>query len=194
MRKDFYIFRHGETDLNRQKRWQGSGMDYDLNEAGVRQAEDLWVKLQDKKLEAVFSSPLVRAKHTADVVAGKLEIPVLVRDNLKECFYGDAEGVLVSELAVKYPEILNNWYRPEEKYLNIRFPGGEGKKEARDRVLHELEKLTAEPYRVMGVAIHGGTMGQLLNYFNVPYETIPNCAAFHLVFEDGVFSAAGSLF
>ena len=48
MRKDFYVFRHGETDLNRQKRWQGSGMDYDLNQNGRAQAEYLAEKLAGK--------------------------------------------------------------------------------------------------------------------------------------------------
>ena len=68
MRKDFYVFRHGETELNRQKRWQGSGTDCDLNAAGVRQAEELLEKFRGKKLEVIFSSPLIRARHTAEVV------------------------------------------------------------------------------------------------------------------------------
>ena len=58
MRKDFYVFRHGETDLNKQKRWQGSGEDYDLNATGVAQAELAVNKLKEKKLEVIFSSPL----------------------------------------------------------------------------------------------------------------------------------------
>ena len=41
MRKDFYIFRHGETDYNKEKRWQGSGIDAELNENGKKQAEKL---------------------------------------------------------------------------------------------------------------------------------------------------------
>lgn len=155
MRKDFYVFRHGETELNRQKRWQGSGTDCDLNAAGVRQAEELLEKFRGKKLEVIFSSPLIRARHTAEVVAGGLGLPVIVRENLRECFYGEAEGQPIADLAESCPEILNNWYNPAEKYLDIRFPGGESKKEARDRVLKELDALAAEPYQVAGAAIHG---------------------------------------
>ena len=194
MRKDFYIFRHGETELNRQRRWQGSGMDYDLTTTGVAQAQQLLLKLQDKKLEAIFSSPLIRAKHTADVVAQALQIPVIVRENLKECFYGVAEGQLTIDLADRYPEILSHWASLAPEYDDISFPQGESKKTARGRVLAELQKLTAEKYNVMGVAIHGGTMSQLLNYFNVAYDAIPNCAAFHLVFEDGRWFAVGGIF
>lgn len=194
MRKDFYLFRHGETELNRQKRWQGSGMDYDLNEVGVRQAEGLLAKLQDRKLEIIFSSPLIRARHTAEVVAGSLGLPVIVRENLRECCYGEAEGQTVADLEKRFPEILNNWCNPDEKYLDICFPGGESKKKARDRVLKELDTLAVEPYQVVAVAIHGGTMGQLLNYYHVPYDKIPNCAALHLVYENGHWSAESGIF
>ena len=69
MRKEFYVFRHGETELNRQKRWQGSGMDYELNESGRQQAEELAQKLAGKGLEIIFSSPLKRALQTAETVA-----------------------------------------------------------------------------------------------------------------------------
>lgn len=194
MRQNFYIFRHGETDLNKQKRWQGSGMNYDLNETGVKQAAELLEKLRDKNLAVIFSSPLIRAKHTAEVTAQALGLPMIVRDDLRECFYGDAEGQLIADLAVKYPDVFDNWYHPDEKYLDMRFPCGESKREARDRVLAELDKLTVEPYDHIGIAIHGGTMGQLLNYFKVPYDKIPNCAAFKVVYENGKWFAEGGLF
>ena len=126
MRKDFYVFRHGETELNKQKRWQGSGMDYDLNENGIKQAQSLIEKLKDKGLEKIFSSPLIRAKHTADVVAKSLNIPVEICNDLRECFYGDAEGQLITDLQKNVPEIVNNWNNPQ--YFDIRFPNGESKK------------------------------------------------------------------
>lgn len=194
MRKDFYIFRHGETELNRQKRWQGSGMNYDLNENGIAQAIDLLDKLRDKKLDIIFSSPLIRAKHTADTVAKGLNISVIEKDDLRECFYGKAEGQLITDLEKNASEILNNWYHPDEKYLDIRFSDGESKREARDRVLKVLKDLTLEEYTTIGIAIHGGTMGQLLNYFEIPYDTIPNCGAFHVIYENGSWSGAGKIF
>ena len=71
MRKDFYIFRHGETDYNAQKRWQGQGIDIDLNKTGLKQAEDLAEKMQHLGLEIIYSSPLKRARQTAEFVAKK---------------------------------------------------------------------------------------------------------------------------
>lgn len=194
MRKDFYIFRHGETDLNLQKRWQGSGMNFDLNETGIKQAQELSEKLEDKNIEFIFSSPLVRAKHTAEIAAEKIKVPVKVIKDLRECYYGDAEGKLISDLTEKFPDILNNWYNPDERFADIRFPNGESKREARDRVLQVMSTLIKEPYDMMGVAIHGGTMGQLLNYYKVAYDKIPNCAVFHLVYADGRWFAEGGIF
>ena len=90
---DFYIFRHGETDINKQKRWQGSGTDVDLNETGRVQAACLFDKLKDKKLEIIYSSPLIRAYHTAQIAAKPLGIEVVKFPDLRECHYGVAEGI-----------------------------------------------------------------------------------------------------
>lgn len=192
MRKDFYVFRHGETELNKQKRWQGSGMDYDLNENGIKQAQGLIEKLKDKGLEKIFSSPLIRAKHTADVVAKSLNIPVEVRNDLRECFYGDAEGQLIADLQKNVPEIVNNWNNPQ--YFDIRFPNGESKKEALIRVLAEIKNLTSQNFSTMGIAIHGGTMGAMLNYLNYDFEKLANCAAFHLIYENDNWKIEGHIF
>lgn len=192
MRKDFYVFRHGETELNKQKRWQGSGMDYDLNENGVKQAQGLIEKLKDKGLEKIYSSPLIRAKHTAEVVAKALNIPVEIRNDLRECFYGDAEGLLIADLQKNVPEIVNNWNNPQ--YFNIRFENGESKKEALDRVLAELVKITSEDFKTAGIAIHGGTMGAMLNYLKYDFDKLQNCAAFHLVYDDGNWVIEGNVF
>lgn len=182
MQKDFYVFRHGETDLNKEKRWQGSGMDYDLNETGVAQAEIAVEKFQNKGIEIIFSSPLKRAKHTAEIIGQALDVSVEVENDLRECFYGDAEGRLITDLQRDVPEIVNNWSHPG--YWGIRFPNGESKREALDRVLAALDKLKNLEYKTMGIAIHGGTMAALLNYFDVKFDKIPNCGTFHLVYDD----------
>ena len=192
MRKEFYVFRHGATDLNKRQCWQGSGMDYDLNEEGLTQASLLAQKLQGLKIEAVFSSPLKRALHTAEIVAGVLGVPVFVRQDLRECFYGAAEGQLIVDLKKNVPEIVNNWAHPD--FWDIRFAGGESKKEALERVLKVFDDLRQEDHAVMGIAIHGGTMGALLNYWGYDFTSIPNCAAFLLLYENGQWRMGSDLF
>lgn len=191
-RKDFYVFRHGETDLNKMKRWQGSGMDFDLNANGISQAQKLVEKLRDKDLEIIYSSPLKRALHTAEVVGNALHIPVVMKEDLRECFYGEAEGQLIADLQRNVPEVVNNWSNPD--FWDIRFPQGESKKEALTRVLNVLSKLTFEDFKVAGIAIHGGTMSALLNYWNFEFDKLLNCAAFHLVFEDENWRIEGNIF
>ena len=163
-----------------------------MNATGVAQAELAVNKLKEKKLEVIFSSPLKRALHTAEIVGKAVGAEVRVENDLRECFYGDAEGKLIADLEREYPDILNNWYNPQ--YLDIRFPGGESKAEALNRVLARLDKLKNEPYGTMGVAIHGGTMGALLGHFKVSFAKIPNCAAFHLVYDAAGWRVEGGLF
>lgn len=188
MRKDFYVFRHGETDLNKMNCWQGSGIDYDLNETGVFQGERLARKLKDKNLQVIFSSPLKRAKHTADIVGGYLDIPIIVEKDLRECFYGDAEGRPIEEFA----SYVDDWKNPEK--MDASLPNGENKGEALQRVLNVIERLKDWPQQVMGVAIHRGTMFNLLNYYHFKFDDIPNCGVFHLVYEDGKWNVEGTLF
>ena len=69
MRKDFYIFRHGETEFNLQHRQQGSGIDMELTAKGQEQAIALAQKLARCNLDVIFSSPLKRAVQTAQTVA-----------------------------------------------------------------------------------------------------------------------------
>lgn len=192
MSKSFYIFRHGETELNRQKRWQGSGMDYDLTEKGIEQAQLLTEKLQGKNIEAIYSSPLIRARHTAEVVAAALNVPVIVKDDLRECFYGEAEGQLIADLQREVPQIVNNWSSP--RFMDLRFSGGESKQEALLRVLGVLEQSAEDEAAVIGIAIHGGTMASLLNHFGFSFDVIPNCAVFHLVYENGRGRVEGKIF
>lgn len=192
MRKDFYVFRHGETDLNKEGRWQGSGMDYELNETGLVQAQGLIDKLKNKGLEIIFSSPLKRAFQTAEVVGKVLNIPVTVKTDLRECFYGDAEGQFIADLQKQMPEIVNNWANPE--YFDIRFPNGESKKEALDRVLAALIELTSEDFNTAGIAIHGGTMAAMLNCLHYDFDKLANCAVFHLVYENGAWHIDGDVF
>ena len=90
------------------------------------------------------------------------------------------------------PEIVNNWNNPN--YFNIRFEGGESKKDALDRVLAELVKITSEDFNIAGVAIHGGTMGAMLNYLHYDFDKLANCAAFHLVYENGEWHIEGTVF
>lgn len=190
--KRFFVFRHGQTDLNREKRCQGSGMDVPLNETGLRQAEMLVEKLKDISLEIIYTSPLIRARQTAEALHCAYHVPVIEDEQLRECFYGEAEGQFIEELEKKYPEVYP--YLTVPGIWDIRFPGGESKRETLERVLGELYRIArTAPETVIGISIHGGTMAALLNYFEYSFTEIQNVAVIQLNFEEQ-FSVVGRLF
>ena len=77
---------------------------------------------------------------------------------------------------------------------DLRFPGGESRQEALERVLAVLRRLEGESFRTAGVAVHGGTMAAMLNHFGYKFDKIPNCAVFRLHFENGEGTVEGNLF
>ena len=92
MKKILYIFRHGETDSNAQKRMQG-WLNVPLNANGVAQAQALAQKLAGVKFDVVYSSPLSRALDTARVVVGNQQI--VLNGDLREWNMGDFCGHIV---------------------------------------------------------------------------------------------------
>ena len=92
-RRILFLFRHGETDWNREGRLQGH-TDTPLNATGLAQAEALAETLRPHRLDAVVSSDLMRAWTTARIVAGALGLPLLADPGLRETNVGAAEGLL----------------------------------------------------------------------------------------------------
>lgn len=103
------LVRHGESEWNRIGRYQGQ-LDAPLSELGLRQAEALANRLANEKLEAIYSSPLQRARRTADAIARfhpKLEIqddPALL-----EIHHGDWQGLYAPDVRERYAEALEEW-------------------------------------------------------------------------------------
>lgn len=184
MRKDFYIFRHGETDYNKQKRWQGCGVDAELNAEGVKQAHLLAERLVPLGVEHIYSSNLKRALETAQICAARLGIGLDIIPDLREGCFGEAEGMLKSDIAVKYADIYNDWYAPADD-MSVRFPGGESKLEMQQRMFAVLESLLSSPYRTIGISSHGSSIRYLLYKFGLPPHQMPNTALFHLIYHDG---------
>jgi len=89
-----YIIRHGETDWNKEQRVQGSE-DIPLNAFGEELARVTAEKMREIPLEIIYSSPLVRAKKTAEILRGERDIPIVYDARLREMGFGRYEGTLV---------------------------------------------------------------------------------------------------
>lgn len=184
MRKDFYLFRHGETDYNKEHRWQGCGIDVSLNSRGIIQAQELASRLRECRIEHIYSSGLKRALQTAQIVAEYLQVGVDIIPELREGCFGEAEGMLKSEIAVQYAEIYDRWYSKQED-MHVRFPDGESKIEMQNRMFKVIEDLLKSPYHTIGIASHGSSIRYLLYKFGLPPHRMENTALFHLSYEKG---------
>ena len=109
-----YILRHGQTDLNLAQKWQGSGSDVLLNETGKKQAEALGEKIKDKGIKKLYCSSLLRAVQTANIVANKNTFmsPITILKDLRECDFGDFEGLTFDEVNQKYGDEVQDYLWP----------------------------------------------------------------------------------
>ena len=186
MRKEFYIFRHGETDYNKEARWQGCGLNAPLNKSGEIQAAALAEILRPLGLEVIYASGLKRALQTAEIVAGVLGVAAKVLPGLREACLGKAEGLLKNEVATIYPEIWNEWYSAQNN-MDVRFPGGESKQEVQERMLGVFESLLNTPENTIGIASHSASIRYFLMKFGYKPHKMPNTALFHLTYENGLW-------
>jgi broad specificity phosphatase PhoE len=99
-----YLARHGETDWNRELRWQG-GTDIALNDSGRAQAAELAERLRPFAPVGVHASDLARARETGEIVAARLGVPFLGADaRLRERSFGVFEGLTQMECEARHPE------------------------------------------------------------------------------------------
>ena len=134
------LVRHGETRWNEEKRVQGGSSDIELSDAGVKQAHELASFLKDEDISVVISSPLKRARDTADVIASQHQLPVQIDDRLKELEVGELEGMPISTLKTTFSQFLMRWW---DTGGSKRLPGGESLLELQQRVWAAIEHLLA---------------------------------------------------
>lgn len=156
----FYLIRHGQTDWNVQKRIQGQ-LDIPLNTIGEKEARELAEKLRDIKFDLAFSSDLLRAKRTAEIIALEHQLAVQTTKLLRERHFGTLEGqpsaAFFTEL--KLLEKLSFEERMKHK-LNKEYESDE---EFIARVITFLrETAIAAPGKHILVGTHGGTLRMLL--------------------------------
>jgi broad specificity phosphatase PhoE len=108
-----HLVRHGETEWNRELRWQGHS-DPPLNERGRDQARRLAAALARTPFTAVYSSDLRRAAETAEILAAPLGLAVCLESRLREIDVGSWEGFTLAELEARFPEAVARWHETGE--------------------------------------------------------------------------------
>ena len=161
---ELFFFRHGETDWNVERRFQGH-TDIPLNARGREQALALIEPLRAARIECVLSSDLSRAIDTARAVTEALALPMHVHAGLREARLGAAEGRTMDELKALFgADTLARWRSPLHSDLDARYPGGESGEEVLSRVLTTLVELLPQGVSRVGVSTHGGVIRRLVHH------------------------------
>jgi broad specificity phosphatase PhoE len=166
---ELLLVRHGETDWNAEGKLQGH-TDRPLNDYGRRQAQALADRLAGEDIDAVYASDLSRARETAEILAAKHGLTVVVDPDLREKNWGNWEGLTSDER------------------LHVEFEG-ETSEAHRDRMLTAVERIVERhPEGRIVVVTHGGSLRRIqaaVSGFALP--VIENCAVWGLAHEDGRF-------
>jgi alpha-ribazole phosphatase len=118
---ELWLARHGQTDWNLEKRYQGQ-TDIGLNDTGHGQARELAQVLEGKQFDAIYSSDLKRARQTAELVSLHMGVKLFLDPRLREASFGRWEGETYHEIKSRYPEL---WEQRKHDPTSFVAPGGE---------------------------------------------------------------------
>ncbi|HEY8172875.1 MAG TPA: histidine phosphatase family protein [Dehalococcoidia bacterium] len=145
------LVRHGETEHNRRQVSLGRA-DVRLNERGIAQAKALAASF-DAAPDAVYASPLSRARDTAAAIAGRWGVAATPDDGLIEMDVGEMEHLTSGELRERYPEFLKGWMSADRG--DITMPGGsESLRGVQHRAWASLERIAATPAGTVVIVTH----------------------------------------
>lgn len=157
---EIWLVRHGETPWNVESRVQG-WEDIGLNENGIEQARLLARHMKNLKdsgthLNAIYSSDLKRAQHTASIIAESINLPLSLEPGIRERHFGVLQGLIYSEMEQHQPEAYRIW-RSRDPELDM--PEGESLGFFHHRVVGAINSLATRHHgeRIMVVS-HGGAM------------------------------------
>lgn len=151
-----YLIRHCQSMGNIQHRFQGR-FDADVSPDGEKQLELLGLRFRNEPIDVIYTSPLKRARATAEAVAKYHPgIAVIAEPGFTEIDCGRMENLLLSEVAKLFPEVAMNWDKSPDL---CRFPGGETMREVYERVNGALDRVIADnPGKTIVITTHGGAL------------------------------------
>jgi broad specificity phosphatase PhoE len=149
-----YCVRHGETVFNAAGRIQGQ-TDSELSALGLRQCQAVAAAFAGQPIDAIYSSPLRRAREGAACVAQQLGLPVREDDRLMEIHAGVFQGLDWADIQVRYPREATAWRTQDPDF---RIPGGESRRDLMHRVGAVLRDIRESGQRQVIIVAHGGSL------------------------------------
>jgi probable phosphoglycerate mutase len=136
----FVLVRHGQTAWNREERFRGQS-DVPLNETGLLQASATAGRIAEQwRPAAVYCSPLLRARQTAQAIARPFGLPVQPHAALNDIHFGLLQGLTVPEASERWPDVVDAWFRTPHL---AQLPGGESLAEVNARAMAAVHALAA---------------------------------------------------
>lgn len=181
---NIYLIRHGRQNSTL------CNVDVELSKEGREQADLLGKRLKTYDIEAVYSSQLIRAKETADIINSHLGKPRVIDERWQEADFGGLTGLTNEALKEKYADFLAKRAQMTE---DIPYPdGGENCQMIFERSFQALKELTKEPYDNVCVVTHGGVLRALLTgIMGADYakwltvgRQIENCSITHILYDE----------
>ena len=169
-----FITRHGQTNWNVLKKIQGQ-TDIELNDNGKMQAIEAGKVLKNEKIDLIITSPLKRAKETAEIINKNFNVSIIEDKRLMERNFGEFEGTTKEErtkLKESYPEINDIWNYNK----NVTIDTVETMQELFDRVYKFFDEIK-EIYKEKDILIvtHGGTSLPIICYLKkIPLNEVIN--------------------
>ncbi len=152
------VVRHGETDWTRDGRYAGAH-DIPLNALGVQQCEATAIALAGTSPSAVYASPLERARTSAEIIAKPHRLPVAIEAGLREMSFGEWEGCLRTDVALRSPDLYGVWWSTPQL---ARLPGAEPLDDVLRRVHDTLDALRARHDGQQVILVAHGVVIRLL--------------------------------
>jgi len=156
---ELIVIRHGETDWNRQHRFQGQ-IDVPLNALGLEQARRLGLRLADEPIDLLVVSDLQRARQTAQALADARGHAPRIEPLWREQGFGILEGLDVPTIRSRHADLWAQWLRHDADYALPQ--GGESNVAFHARVMQALRALVAKHAGArVAVVTHGGVLDML---------------------------------
>ena len=186
------LVRHGETDWNVEQVFRGR-IDIELNEVGIKQVGLLAEYLSDKKIMAVYSSPLQRALQTAEGIAHYHKLKAEITPGLVDCDFGEWQGLAHQVVKDRYKDVYTEWLASPNR---IRVPGGESLDEVGRRATSVVQKVVSK-YKGVVVLVSHRVVNKLLicallgldnsHFWNIKQDT---CGMTTFIYENNQFILA----
>jgi broad specificity phosphatase PhoE len=179
MSTTIHYVRHGENPANLTREFSHKIVDYSLTEVGVAQARETAVYLRDKPIAAVYSSPLIRARETAAIIAEAHGLIVIELEEFREVNVGTLEGrPPTDEIWAFHDGIFDAWFAGD---TTVRFPDGEDQAELLARMRAGLLHVAQHhPDDDVVVVAHGGILMASINLLCPEAQRepghVPNCS------------------